>query len=60
MDESKETTDEVIVLAPVRRVNPAFFIASGFFAGLALCWIVRGLADDAQKRQAMRQLGKAP
>lgn len=60
MSENKDKSDEVIVLAPVRRVHPAVLVASGFFGGLTLCWLVRSLAESAEKRQAMRQLGKAP
>lgn len=43
-----------------RNIHPAVLVASGFFGGLALCWLVRSLAESGEKTQAMRQLGRTP
>lgn len=61
MSENKDRSDEVIVLAPVRRPHPALLVAGGVFAGIALSFIICRFVKDAEKHDAMRrQLVKAP
>lgn len=63
MSENRDTSGawvaEVEVVPLLERdIHPAVLVASGFFGGLALCWLVRSLAESGEKRQAM--LGRTP